>query len=270
MKFLANLAIVAVAGIFACTSSSKNEQYGGAPAIKEGAIQTQEFGSCDTTKGYGASVKMAVWLPSDTTQSALAIRQTLERKIVERINSHNDSASIATNPEASKNAEGAFKVFEKNFVDTRKAVPGAPGCWEINLKGDTLFSSPKVLTYELEHYAYTGGAHPNTFISLHVFDAKTGIEKEASSFVTDQAALLKKVEEAFRKTEKLTPEDNLEQKGYFLPDHKFFIPANYTFTEAGVLFYYNRYEIAAYVKGAIEFTIPYSDLKGIVNMEDVF
>jgi hypothetical protein len=75
---------------------------------------------------------------------------------------------------------------------------------------------------------------------------------------------------AFRKTENLADTTNLEKAGYFLSNHKFFIPANYAFTREGVFFYYNPYEIAAYARGAITFTIPYSELEGIVKKELIF
>ena len=90
------------------------------------------------------------------------------------------------------------------------------------------------------------------------------------TLVADRAALLQIVEKAFRKVEKLSPEADLEKSGYFLDEHKFFLPANYVFTPAGVYFYYNPYEISAYARGAIEFTIPYAELGQTVKKDQVF
>jgi hypothetical protein len=89
------------------------------------------------------------------------------------------------------------------------------------------------------------------------------------TFIADSVALLKLVEKNFRKEEKLADNANLEEAGYFLSNHQFFVPANYVFTRDGILFYYNPYEIAAYARGAIQFTIPYSELNGIVKKENI-
>jgi len=258
-------------GLIACNSSTKHEDRQAQQGVGYGEFLKQHFGKCDTVSGSGIYADIDVWLPADTTiEAARSIRTQLKKKLVERINSYSDSASIAKNPEAKNSVSEAFGVFEKNYTDFKKQFPEAPGCWFVQLKGDTIMSTGKLLIYKLDHFANTGGAHPNTFRSLHVFDAATGTEKASKLFITDSTALLKKVEAAFRKIEKLDDSVNLEEQGYFLSDHKFFIPANYVFTKEGVLFYYNPYEIAAYARGPIEFTIPYNELEGIVKKDLIF
>ena len=256
--------------VFSCNPAAKKEKEPVIENVITGKFSDQEFGSCDTVKNQGVSVVIHLWQPTDSGQASKKIRTILSDKVIERINSYADSASVAQKPEASKSAEAAYDVFASNYTTFKKDFPDAPGCWEIELKGDTVMVTPKVMLYQFDHYAFTGGAHPNSFRSYHVFDRNSGIEREASTYVSDSAALLKKVETAFRKNEKLTENVDLEEAGYFLMDHKFFIPANYTFTKDGVFFYYNPYEIAAYVKGAITFTIPYAELKGILKEDMIF
>nr|WP_295934888.1 DUF3298 and DUF4163 domain-containing protein [uncultured Dyadobacter sp.] len=255
---------------WSCGQSSNNEDASGVSAFRDGSVQKTEFGSCDTVTNKGVAVALSIWEPSDSGAVAKKIRGILTEKIISRLNSYADSASIAAHPEATKSAKAAFEVFEKNYNDFRKDFPEAPGCWQVELSGDTVMTTAKVLFYELGHYAFTGGAHPNSFTSFHAFDGKTGVEVEMKDFVVDSVALLKVVEKKFREVEKLAPEADLEAAGYFLQNHHFFVPANYVFTPQGVLFYYNPYEIAAYVRGAIEFTIPYAALEGIVKKDAVF
>jgi len=254
----------------ACNSSSKKENAETAQVLNEGMIKHEVFGLCDTIRDEGASVRISLWLPSDSGQVSKTIRDQLNTKAIERINSYNDSASIALDPAAEKNMKIAADIFTKNYNDFKNEFPDAHGCWEIELTGDTLMATSRVLIYQMYHYAFTGGAHPNHFTSLHIFDGRTGKEREMKSFVLDTAALLKKAEIAFRKLEKLAPDVHLEEEGYFLKNNQFFLPANYIFTRKGILFYYNRYEIAPYVKGAITFTIPYGELEGIVKKELIF
>jgi len=256
--------------ILSCNPSSKKENLEKGSGLNAGKVNQETFGNCDTVNNKGVSVHINMWLPSDSGKVASNIKKQLNEKVIERINSYSDSASIASHPQAKKSAKAAYEVFATNYTDFKKEFPDAPGCWEVELKGDTVMVTSKVSLYQLDHYAFTGGAHPNSFKSLHIFDGATGDEKEMKSFVSDTVALLKKVETAFKKTEKLASDVDLEEEGYFLSNHQFFLPANYIFTRKGILFYYNPYEIAPYVKGAIQFVIPYEELEGLVKKEMVF
>jgi hypothetical protein len=264
------LSFALVLFVFSCNQSPKKEKAAVSAPTVSGKIVHKEFGHCDTLTNNGVAVVIDLWEPSDLGKASEKIRTILTDKVIERINSHADSVSLAKKPEAGKSAEAAYDVFAFNYNSFKKDFPEAPGCWEIELKGDTVMVSEKLMTYQFDHYAFTGGAHPNSFRSYHVFDQETGEETDAKTFVADSVALLKKVELAFRKEEKLDKNADLEEAGYFLLDHKFFVPANYTFTRKGVFFYYNPYEIAAYVRGSIEFTIPYSELEGIVRKDMIF
>ncbi|MCE7066744.1 DUF3298 and DUF4163 domain-containing protein [Dyadobacter sp. CY326] len=235
-----------------------------------GAPRKSEFGGCDSTKNQGISIRLNLWEPADSGKVGTAIRDILTTKSIQRINSYGDSASIAANPGASRSIKDAYEVFEKNYNGFKKDFPEAPGCWAVELKGDTVFSTPKTLFYQLDHYAFTGGAHPNSFRSYHAFDLKTGGELQLKSFVSDSVALTNLVEKYFRQTEKIAPEINLEEEGYFLLNNQFAIPVSWVFTPKGILFYYNPYEIAPYARGAIQFTIPYAQLEGIIDREKVF
>lgn len=255
---------------WACNQSSKNENIATDADYHKGEIKKEQFGSCDTATNQGVTVLVSLWQPTDSSAVASRMREILSEKTIQRLSSYGDPASVAERLKKNKTPKAAFEVFEKNYNDFKKDFPDSPGCWEVELHGDTVMTTPKMLFYELDHYAFTGGAHPNSFTSYHAFDAKTGEEVEMKSFVSDSTALLHLVETKFRELEKLTPEVNLEDAGYFLANHRFFIPANYVFTSEGVLFYYNPYEIAAYARGVIEFTIPYDELKGIIRKDAVF
>jgi hypothetical protein len=265
-----SILMVGLSTLLSCNNSSQKEGQIEEGGIMAGRFEETTLGGCDTVRSQGVSIRMKIWEPSDSSEAAKAIRSVLARKVVDRINSYADSATIAANPAAYHDAKASFEVFRKNYNDFKEDFPDAPGCWEVSLEGDTVMVSPKMMAYQLEHYSFTGGAHPNSFLSFHVFDRKTGEEKDMKTFVSDSLALLKIVETAFRKLENLTADADLEQAGYFLADHKFFLPANYIFTRQGVLFYYNPYEIAAYARGPIEFTIPYQELKDIVDTKKVF
>ncbi len=262
------LAIFAL--LIGCNSSDKKQMSENEISLRNGALQEQDYGHCDSLNTAGACVNIKVWLPSGADKVSTDILNAINQKVIDRINSYADSASLATRPEALTSAKGAAEVFLTNFGNFKKEMPDAPGYWFIKVDGDTLMVTQKIVMYQLDHAAYTGGAHPNSFRSYHIYDNQTGREVEAKSFVTDSVALLKKAEVEFRKLEKLSPSDDLEKNGYFLPNHQFFLPANYAFTKTGILLYYNPYEIAAYARGPISIEIPYRELNNIVNQEKLF
>lgn len=253
---------------FACSPSTKKEEV--KTGMKAGKFNKMELGNCDTTLIGGVSLMINVWEPTAVDTVAGTIRSFLNQKLIDRINDYADSASIAAHPGSDKSIKNAYNVFASNYTKFKTQFPDAPGCWEVDLKGDTIMYSSKIIQYQMDHYAFTGGAHPNSFRTYYVFDVQTGKELESSSFLADSVALLKKVEKSFRKLENLADTSNLENAGYFLDNHKFFLPANYAFTREGIYFYYNPYEIAAYARGAITFTIPYKELEGIVKMDLIF
>lgn len=269
LKQMAAMALSA-ALFWACNQSSKKEEAVSKVDYHTGEVKKEQFGGCDTVSNKGVSVIINLWEPTDSGAVATKIREILTDKTIKRLNSYGDPASALARLEANKTPKAAFEVFEKNYNDFKKEFPDSPGCWEVELHGDTVMTTPKVLFYQMDHYAFTGGAHPNSFTSYHAFDGKTGKEVEMKSFVADSVALLNLVEKKFRELEKLAPGVDLEDAGYFLANHKFFIPANYVFTPEGVLFFYNPYEIAAYARGPIELSIPYEELKGIIRKEAVF
>lgn len=256
--------------LFSCDSSSKKEVQDSNTDYRTGRLDIQKFGGCDSVKNEGVMVSIRVWTPEGAGNVSATIQEEINSKVVDRINSYSDSASISANPDAKSSVKAAYDVFAGNYHGFKKQFPDSPGCWEVEVTGDTVMVTSRMLLYQFDHYSFTGGAHPNSFRSYHIFDLETGTEKEAKSFVTDSTALLRKVEAAFRREEKLDEKVDLEESGYFLADHQFFVPANYAFTRKGVFFYYNPYEIAAYARGPISFTIPYSELKGIVNEDLIF
>jgi hypothetical protein len=74
----------------------------------------------------------------------------------------------------------------------------------------------------------------------------------------DSMAVLKIAESEFRKIKSI-PENTATNKEWFW-NGLFYLPDNFAFTDAGLLFHYNSYEIAPYALGATELIIPYEKL----------
>lgn len=229
-----------------------------------------EEGICGNDSMPGLRFSTSYVVPSDSSAGGRNIADFIENFIVRNIHANTDSTFIGIRPSSGNRIKDAYEDLKDAYLDFRKSFPDAMGCWEIEMNGDSIFTSPKVISYGLAQYSFLGGAHPNTFTTFYLFDAHSGKELNPIRFFSDSTAFLNIVESRFRRVEKLSAADNLEEKGYFLQNGKFFLPANYIFSDKGVLIHYNPYEIAPYVKGPISFTIPYKELKGNLKEELLF
>lgn len=165
-------------------------------------------------------------------------------------------------PATIEEAANRFIQSYEDFIKTDSGGFITP--WEMQTNGKVMYQSEKYISIEISNYSYAGGAHPNGYVNLLVFDAKTGRKLAITDIVSDTAQLKTLAEMKFREARELTPEADLNEEGYFW-DGSFELAANIAATNEGLYFVYNPYEAAAYAAGPTEFTISYEALKGILK-----
>lgn len=249
-----------LSGLLAC-----HQKHSGRPVLERQQYTFAGDSRCDTAANQGIDVSVSYVLLKDDSDGAKKINDSLSRLAVGSITGWLDSAAVAGNPGLETDLAQAARLFAANYESMRKEMGRLGGCWELRTQADTLYTSAKLLTIKFETYAYTGGAHPNSNLSFYTFDRATGRPLTLRDMVSDTTALLSLVEKSFRTQQALLPQDNLEERGYFLRDGRFFLPANVGLSRKGMVFYYNPYEIAAYALGPIEVTVPYQQLNGILR-----
>ena len=220
---------------------------------------------CDTSTNKGVDVSVDYFLLKDDSDGARKINDGIQQLAVGSITNWLDSATVAAHPGARTDLAKAATLFAADYQTVTNDMGGLGGCWALETKADTVYANPKALTVRMETYANTGGAHPNSNLSFYIFDRETGRTLSLTDLVADTTALLDVVERAFRKQQALQAQADLEERGYFLRDGHFFLPANIGMNRTGLIFYYNPYEIAAYALGPIEVTVPYEQLGGILR-----
>lgn len=261
MKYLvATLFFGSLYAFLACQPTNS-----GPPALDRQSYTFAGATRCDTVTNKGVDVSVSYIQLKDDTEGAHKINDSLRRLAVGSVAGWLDSTTIADNPDARTNLAKASTLFVADYESMLKDMGGLGGCWELKTNADTVYAGEKALTVKFETFAYTGGAHPNSNLSYYTFDRETGKPLVLTDMISDTTALLQVVEKAFREQQELLPQNNLEERGYFLRDGQFFLPANVGMSRRGLVFHYNPYEIAAYALGPIEVIVPYEQLNGILR-----
>ncbi len=156
--------------------------------------------------------------------------------------------------------------FIKGYEDFLSENPETQQSWFLIIKINVLEQTPNYLSLKYIHSDYAGGAHGNTTISFLNYNPKTNTQITIDSLIQKEKmeALIQIAEGIFRKNEKLTATEPLDEK-YFFEKGKFVLAQNFHVTDMGLIFLYNPYEIKPYSEGYTELTIPFSALKTIAK-----
>ena len=117
---------------------------------------------------------------------------------------------------------------------------------------------------------FLGGAHPLSIVQFANYDLQSGKRISIDDIILPQARpeLVKLAEDVFRATRELDSESSLADMGFDFKDGQFDLPENMALTQDALIFYFNPYEIAAYVYGPSEIKVYFSqmgDLKKTVK-----
>ncbi len=113
-----------------------------------------------------------------------------------------------------------------------------------------------ILSYSMEQYVYTGGAHGVTNRFYYNYDLETGLLlTEEDLFIGDYAVVLAPLLLANLTVEEEVLGDYDTEK--ILPNGNFYL------SDEGITFVYNPYEIAPYAYGETEILIPWEAVQDI-------
>lgn len=139
--------------------------------------------------------------------------------------------------------------------------------WVIERQVNVLHNAQGLLTLALQDYAYTGGAHPNASTRyLNVDAVAVRVLSLEDVLIPAYAAPLDSAgERVFWSVRNLQPDERLQDAGFWFEEDAFHLTDNFAITEAGLLFYFNSYDIAPYAMGPTELLIPYTDISGLIR-----
>ena len=168
-----------------------------------------------------------------------------------------------------------FEVLMNEFIQDYKSFkeefPDAAQSWVIERSGEVKLNKANIFSIDYTEYAFTGGAHPNTFVSFKNFNLNNGEEISLDELLTleKQKELTKIAEQEFRQLKQLGPDDDLGSAGFWFENNKFSLNDNFLISDSGLVFYYNNYEITAYAFGPSELEIPYTKIKTLVDEKSI-
>ena len=216
--------------------------------------------SCDEAKNY--CVKMSAVYPVLKSGVPRKVVAAVNDSVLQYVKSNLTTLETGTNLRELSLQNLSDSLFQSYRSYAQESEYISP--WELELTGEVLYLSKKFVTVAIENYGFTGGAHPYSNTTLLNFDLKTGKPVQVLGLIRDKKALMALAEKAFRKSRELSPDENLNQAGFFW-DATFQLPANLGIAQDGLYFYYNAYEIAAYAWGPTDFVISWEELGDLLD-----
>lgn len=177
------------------------------------------------------------------------------------------NAGLTFSDTALPSMQVAADTFMAQYVSFRKEFPELAQYWYLEYSIKAVNETPKIITFATENSSFMGGAHPNTFFTYINISKETGDTVSLGNLFAPgfEKKLNELVDAAYRKMKNLKPGDNLQEKGDLFENR---IAFNYNFmvTKDGTItFYYNPYEIAAYVFGPIEVTLTKDEIAPLLS-----
>ena len=141
-------------------------------------------------------------------------------------------------------------------------------CEEQVLTGSVMGEVKGILSYCVERYVYTGGAHGSNFRQFVNYNLQTGeqIDEEqlfAENYQEPLTQLL--LQYMVEQNDEIALIQDLQEAGYNVDDiHP---NDNFYLAEEGITYVFNPYDIAPYALGETEILIPWSALQNILKPE---
>lgn len=199
--------------------------------------------------------------------SATFDKATGRDELSKRINFKVEEAIIAALSDATKktNLEAILKDFNSEYLKFKKDFPDASEpVWDLNIETEVLYQSEDVITMAISVYEFKGGAHGNEKIKFLNLNAKSGQVLDLKDIIKNSDTFKILAQDHFVKSLE-TEEDNLKMEDFFF-GKPFQLPENIGFSDDGMVFLYNAYEVASYNQGYTEFVIPFEEIESYLKL----
>ena len=133
--------------------------------------------------------------------------------------------------EVTSSTAGNIEEAASGFVDMYRThsaeFPDMEYFAEINVS--ETYHSEEVLSLEMRHYLFTGGAHGYGATFFSNFDAQTGEQLDIEDIFKDIDQFTEFAEKAFRKEHSIPENESINSTGFWFDDDKFYLPESIGF-----------------------------------------
>jgi hypothetical protein len=212
-------------------------------------------------KTPGASIQLALLLPGESANPLIS--DSLIRLMIDKFNGNQ---TRITDP--IKLLDGIKQTYFDNYISSNEAIYIATMSSIFNWQSlkflHILLNDAHILTFYIDHYAFTGGAHglqTRQFMVINLWTGKEIVLKDIFK-INYEAPLDEILSDKIHEMNHIPTSQNLKDSGFFTDSIK--PTENFYLTRDGIGFYYNQYDIAPYAYGTIDLFIPLKDLKEVL------
>ena len=245
---------------------------------KHNALQTTSLSSeqvCYLTDAQEDSLTVSIHIEYPTAIGKTDALNNIQRDLKHRLFGE---AYIDMEPQQALDAYVAmlkteYKInnlpLKEDWEKDNRDYEYAPICCEEQvLTGSVMGEVKGILSYCVERYVYTGGAHGSNFRQFVNYNLQTGeqIDEEqlfAENYQEPLTQLL--LQYMVEQNDEIALIQDLHEAGYNVDDiHP---NDNFYLAEEGITYVFNPYDIAPYALGETEILIPWSALQNILKPE---
>lgn len=171
--------------------------------------------------------------------------------------------------EAPRGLEAEAAEVIEDYEQFRDRFPNSSITYFTRRVAEVAMVNASVLCIQVTSEEFRGGAHPESTREFVNLNAATGERIELESLLRGGALerLTAAVERHFRVERGLDASQDLGEAGFTFDNNRFALPAQWGVGVRGLMFHYNPYEIAPYAAGPTAFTVPWSELDGMLRKE---
>lgn len=160
-------------------------------------------------------------------------------------------------------AETDLKFYQEEGMDWHGGYTYDLAC--------TVYQTAGLVSVSGTYYAYTGGAHPNTYLLGWNFDLKNGSFMGTEALVGREDLRDAVTEELLRQARERAEEEGTAPEEFFWPEYETILAdwPSYavTFDAEGMTVAFSPYELAAYAAGAQKFHVSYDLMRPCLDQE---
>lgn len=239
--------------IFSSCSMEEDEYSNFVPELFTYKTQSENssYKNCDVSSDTCTfiSISYPIFLNQNENEALVNIQEKINEII---LGSQTDNAKLT--------CDLFIEDYDEFIHDSQIMDEDYSTAWYDVREAEILTVKKRVVSVKCKIRSFYGGAHPNEYVYLRNFNSLNGDSLGLSMIFSPESLLelTNLAERKFRKDKNLSSKISLETEGYWFDNNTFELSTNFAFTDHGLWFYYNEYDIGPYSLGHTEIVLSYN------------